>query len=121
MAHRKRPGPAGPQPRSAADLLASDEPVTLKPGVPFKKLNGTDIAVSCVSFQEAVKRGNIIHVGQPALDMAISGARTRRVGDTQTWDRGFSGDISALVACAAAAYRLGVLASAPYDLLQSVR
>jgi hypothetical protein len=42
------------------------------------------------------------------------------VGDTQTWDRGFSEDVAPLVACAAAAYRLGVLACAPYDLLESV-
>ena len=59
-------------------------------------------------------------VGQPVLDAAIGSARTRRVGDTQTWDRGFSEDVAPLVACAAAAYRLGVLACAPYDLLESV-
>jgi phage terminase large subunit-like protein len=96
------------------------EPDLTRVGVAFKKLNGTDIAASCAAFQEAVKGGSIIHVGQPALDMAVSSARTRRVGDSETWDRGFTEDVSPLVACAAAAYRLGVLASAPYDILLSV-
>jgi hypothetical protein len=97
------------------------EPDLVRAGVAFKKLNGTDIAASCAAFQEAVKAGAIVHVSQPALDLAIGGARTRRSGDSQTWDRGFSEDVSALVACAAAAYRLGVFANAPYDLLASVR
>jgi len=96
------------------------EPDLVRANVSFKKLNGSDIAASCAAFQEAVKAGTVVHVGQPALDIAISGARTRRMGDATTWDRGFSEDVSPLVACSAAAYRLGVLSSAPYDLRQSV-
>jgi hypothetical protein len=96
------------------------EPDLVRAGVAFKKLNGTDIAASCVAFQEAVKGGGIVHVSQRELDAAVGSARTRRMGDTSTWDRGFSEDVSPLVAAAAAAYRLGVLACAPYDVLDSV-
>lgn len=89
---------------------------------PVEMLNGTEIAASYAAFQENVKAGSLVHVGQDQaeLDVAVANARTRRVGDAETWDRGYSEDVSPLVACAAAAYRWGLLDSAPYDVLTSV-
>lgn len=68
-----------------------------------------------------MKAGNVIHVGQAELAVAVANARTKRAGDAETWDRGYSEDISALVACAAASYRWGLLGkNQHYDLLTSV-
>ena len=76
-------------------------------------------AVTCAAFQEAIKSGALVHVGQQELDVAVANARTRRLGDGETWDRGYSEDMSPLVAVAAASYRWGLSASPPYDVLDS--
>ena len=89
-------------------------------GVEFEKLTGVDVAASCTAFQAAVTGALVCHVGQPELDVAVANARTRRMGDAETWDRDFQTDISPLVAAAAAFHRWKVLADAPYDVLASV-
>lgn len=96
------------------------EPDLAREGVEYRKLTGTDIAASCAAFQEGIKSGALVHAGQAELDVAVASARTRRTGDAETWDRGYSEDISALVAAAAASYRWGVLSNAAYDLKASV-
>jgi hypothetical protein len=90
-------------------------------GVEFEKMTGVDIAASCTAFQAAVTQGTVCHVGQPDLDNAVANARTRRMGDAETWDRDdFQTDISPLVAAAAAFHRWKVLADVPYNVLESV-
>jgi phage terminase large subunit-like protein len=96
------------------------EPDLARAGIDYRKLSGTEIAASCAAFQENIKSGELVHVGQAELDVALANARTRRTRDAETWDRGYSEDISPLVACAAASYRWGLLDSAPYDMLGSV-
>jgi hypothetical protein len=81
-------------------------------GVEFRKLTAQDVAASCTAFQAGVVDGLVMHVGQPELDVAVANARTRRMGDAETWDRDFAVDVSALVAAAAAFHRWG-LAEAP--------
>lgn len=74
-------------------------------GVEFTKLSGVEVAASCSAFQESVKLGGVSHVGQPVLDAAVGSAKTRSMGEGETWERDGRVDISPLVACAAAAYR----------------
>ena len=73
--------------------------------IEFVKLTGVDVAASCTAFQAAVADGTVTHVGQPELDTAIGKARTRRMGDAETWERDVSMDISPVVAAAAAFHR----------------
>lgn len=83
-------------------------------GIYFEKLSQTEISASCVTFHEAVKKGTVIHVGQPELDRAVANARTRKLGDSETWDRTKESiDDSPLVSAAAAFYRWGLLAPIP--------
>jgi hypothetical protein len=97
------------------------EPDLAREGIEYRKLTGAEVAASCVSFQESVRHARVVPAGQAELAVAVSVAKTRRAGDAETWDRGYSEDISALVACAAATYRWGLLAGhQPYDLLTSV-
>jgi hypothetical protein len=89
-------------------------------GIEFKKLTAADVGASCTAFQAAVAESMVVHVGQPDLDVAVANARTRRMGDAETWDRDFRVDISPLVAAAAAYHRWNVLAEQPYNVLESV-
>lgn len=92
-----------------------------------KKLNGTDIAASCTSFQAAVtesaaanrrgERRSLRYYYHHELDDAVAKAKTRRVGPSETWEDGTG---SALVAAAAVYHRWRVLADVPYDVLASV-
>lgn len=100
---------------------AALQPDLIRAGVAFTKLSAVDMGSACGAFQEAVKAGSVVHVGQPELNAAIGNARVRQVGESQRWDRREDGfDISPLVACSGALWRFGVLDSAPYDLLASV-
>lgn len=82
-----------------------------KLGVKYKTLSGTDIAASCTAFQSAVKasaaavarggRPEVVHGGQRELDGAVARAKTRRMGEAETWE----GAGSELVAAAAAFHR----------------
>jgi len=100
---------------------AALQPDLVAAGVEFVKLSAVDMASACAAFQETVKAGGLVHVGQPELGAAIANARVRQVGESQRWDRRDDGfDISPLVACAGALWRWGVLDAAPYNLLDSV-
>jgi len=96
------------------------QPDLVKAGVEFVKLTAQDMGAACAAFQEAVKSKTVAHVGQGELDMALTHARTRYTGETETWDRrDQSVDISPLVACSAAFYRWGLLDHS-YSVLDSV-
>jgi len=90
-------------------------------GIEFVKLTGVDVAASCTALQAAVTAALVCHPGQPELDVAVANARTRRMGDSETWDRAdFQNDISPLVAAGAAFHRWKVCAEQPYNVLESV-
>jgi len=100
---------------------AALQPDLVAAGVEFTKLSAVDMASACAAFQETVKAGGLVHVGQPELGAAIGNARVRQVGESQRWDRRDDGfDISPLVAVSGALWRWGVLDAAPYNLLDSV-
>lgn len=89
-------------------------------GVEFVVMPSAELAASCVAFQQAVKDGSLVHVGQDELDVAVAHARTRMVGESEYWDRrDVKADDSPLVACSAAIYRWG-LQKANYNVLESV-
>lgn len=77
-------------------------------GIEFAKLSQTDVSASCVAFQEAIKSATVIHVGQGELDAAVAKVRTRKLGDSETWESADGVDESPVVACAAAFYRWGL-------------
>ena len=60
---------------------------------------GTEMAAACGQVIDTVRQGGIRHHGQRPLDAAVSGARTRDVGDAIAWSRKVADtDISPLVA-----------------------
>lgn len=85
------------------------KPDLTQAGVDFMVLTSTDEGASCAAFQEAVKTGAIVHLGQPELDLAVRNARTRLSGESERWDRrDMKIDDSPLIACSAAFYRWGL-------------
>lgn len=85
------------------------QPDFTKAGIEFEVLTGTDEAASCAAFQEAVKDGTVVHVGQAELDKAVKNARTRMSGESERWDRkDVKVDDSPLVAASGAFYRWGL-------------
>lgn len=86
------------------------QPDFVRAGIEFEVLSGSDEAAACVAFQEAVKDGGLVHLGQPELDRAVGNAKTRMSGESERWDRRDPKvDDSPLVACSAAFYRWGLL------------
>ena len=105
-------------PGSQAGSLIPD---LVEAGVDFERMTNADMGAACAAFQESVKRGEVGHLGQDALTMAVSNARTRYVGELELWDRRdpHGPDISPLVAVSIAAYRWGIHGRT-YDVLTSV-
>ncbi|OFB37964.1 hypothetical protein BA059_16850 [Mycolicibacterium sp. (ex Dasyatis americana)] len=90
------------------------QPDLVQADVEFEVLTGADEAASCAAFQEAVKDGTVVHVGQHELDVAVKNARTRISGESERWDRkDVKIDDSPLVAVSGAFYRWGVQKDAP--------
>ncbi|WRQ08745.1 hypothetical protein JDBV09_00100 [Mycobacterium phage mika] len=95
------------------------KPSLTKAGIEFEVMNGADEGASCGAFQTAVKDGTVVHLGQAELDRAVKNASTRRVGDSERWDRRDPKvDDSPIVACSAAYYRWGVVNVAPVKVWQ---
>lgn len=95
------------------------EPDLKKAGIDYERLSTSDMAAGYAAFQEAIKAGTVVHVGQPELDTAMVMARTRywMTGEAEVFDRrGYSADITPAVACAGALYRWGLRRS-PMPLL----
>lgn len=89
----------------------SIEPDLTKAGIEYTRLGTADMAAAYAAFQESIKAGTIVHVGQPELDTAMVMARTRywMTGEAEVFDRrGYTADVTPAVACAGAAYRWGL-------------
>lgn len=68
-------------------------------GLPVDELKAPQLVTYCGSFYDAVTEGNLVHAGQPTLDVAARNAVSRTLGDAWAWDRRQSpADISAIVA-----------------------
>ena len=79
-------GPAGSILRDLQDL-----------GIEPKLVGLREFAQACGAFYDSVVNNEIRHIGQPSLDIAISGAIRRKVGDLWTWNRAGEIDTSPLV------------------------
>ena len=91
---------------NAARALAPD---LTKADVEFDVMSQTEMGAACGAFQQAFYDETMVHVGQPELDRAVANAQTRRVGESEQWDRRDPKvDDSPLVACSAALYRWGM-------------
>lgn len=67
-------------------------------GVRVVMLTTSEYAETCGLFFDAVAQRNLRHLGQPALDGAVRGAKARPLGERWAWDRKGRVDISPLVA-----------------------
>lgn len=88
--------PAGPAGALLADLQISAKTLD----VDIVTTSYRDVAQACGAFVDAVKRGGVWHLDQPALTEAVAAARKRTLGDAFAWKRaeGDDTDISPLVA-----------------------
>ena len=92
-----------------------------KADIEFDVMPQTELDASCVAFQKACDAETIVHVGQAELDKAIANAQTRRVGESEQWDRRDPKvDDSPLIACSAALYEWGLKYDPNYEILESV-
>jgi phage terminase large subunit-like protein len=83
--------PAGPVASLASELEAA--------GVVLAPMSSRALVAGCEGLFRDVVAGSVRHIGQPALDAAVSAGRKRELGDGWAWRRKTSsGDISPLVA-----------------------
>jgi hypothetical protein len=76
-------------------------------GVTVTTTNAGKMAAAAGGFYDRVIAGQLRHLGQPALSVALSAARKRRVGDGWAWNRATSADdITGLVAATLALWAL---------------
>jgi hypothetical protein len=76
-------------------------------GVKVIGVNGSEYAMACGTFFDAVVDRTMSHEGSPELNAAVKGASKRPLGDAWAWSRKTSGvDISPLVACTLAHWAL---------------
>jgi phage terminase large subunit-like protein len=83
-----------------------------------------DLAGACGQLVDAVRQGMVHHQGQPMLNLAVAGVRTRPLGDAWAWARRTATqDISPLVAVTLArwAYLVRAEVLSDYNVLESVR
>lgn len=80
-------GPAGSILRDLQDL-----------GIEPKLVGMREFAQACGAFYDAVLNNDVRHIGQPTLDVAVSGAVKRKVGDLWTFNRAGDVDTSPVVA-----------------------
>jgi Phage Terminase len=83
-----------------------------------------DTAAACSQFFDAAMQGDLRHLGQKDLGLAVAGARTRRLADAWAWDRKNEDvDVSPLTGVSLAVWgfnRYGRNRKPHYDLLRSV-
>ena len=113
----------------ASSLLLDLDKVGIRPpdGEPRRGdlavTSAQDMAQACGQMVDAIRQGTVHHQGQPMLNVAVSGVKTRPLGDSWAWARRVATqDISPLVAVTLArwAYQCRVDLLSDYDLLQSV-
>lgn len=76
-------------------------------GLNVIEIAGTALGASAGQVRDKVRDGLVRHRGQPELDMAVSGAVTKKLGEVRVWDRNASVvDIASLVSFGNALYAL---------------
>jgi phage terminase large subunit-like protein len=100
---RWQPWPTIVDPGSPAGALLIDLAAA---GVSTEKVSAREYAQGCGQFFDAVVDGQVRHLEQPVLNLAVFAARKRPLGDAWAWARKTGGDISPLVAVTLAHYGL---------------
>lgn len=107
--------------RLAGNAARALEPDLTKADIEFDVMSQTEMGAACGAFQQAFADETLVHVGQPELDRAVANAQTRRVGESEQWDRRDPKvDDSPLVAVSAALYEWGLKYDPNYEILESV-
>ena len=102
---RRHKGEVAVDPSSPAGSLI---PRLQEAGVEPVLVSGREFAQACGSFVDAVNEGQVAHLGQARLTLAVDAARKRPMGDAWGWHRrDTSSDISPLVAATLALWTLG--------------
>jgi hypothetical protein len=100
--HAKWRAPVHLDSRAAAGALV---PLLLAAKVPFVEVGTVDLLKACAGLKQQVHDGRLRHRGQVPLDVAVSQAAVRSVGEGWAWARRSSSvSISPLVAVTLAAY-----------------
>ena len=74
--------------------------VGTKIAVTLAAAEGRDMAIACAKFFDAVMSRAVTHTDQPQLNVAVSVARKRPIGDAWAWNRrDANSDITPLVSC----------------------
>ena len=79
-------------------------PELVRLGVPVEEMPREEIGPACGAFVDAVVAGEVAHIGQPVLEVAVAEAVRRTVGDVWVWDRRNRRDVGPLVAVTVAAW-----------------
>lgn len=76
-------------------------------GLQVVEIAGTALGASCGQLRDHIRDGRMRHRSQPVLDLAVSGAVTKKLGEVLVWDRaGSVVDVAPLVAVGNALYAL---------------
>jgi hypothetical protein len=74
-----------------------------KSRIKVTKTSGRDMAAACGQFYDGVMEGRVRHTDQPQVNVALSVARKRPLGDAWAWNRRTAtSDITPIVACSLA-------------------
>jgi phage terminase large subunit-like protein len=95
LQRRWQPLPVVVDPASPAGSLLVDMAGL---GVATATVNAREYAQGCGQFYDAIVDGQVCHLDQPVLGLAVAAARKRVLGDAWAWARKTGGDISPLVA-----------------------
>ena len=107
----KHNAPVWLNPRSEASGLARG---LADAGVAVSEIGGLDFMKACVQFRQQVTAGQLRHRNQDVLNVAVSGAAVRAVGDGWVWaGRTSHVDISPLMAVTLAAWGVGAQVTVP--------
>jgi phage terminase large subunit-like protein len=98
-----QPWPTIVDPGSPAGSLMVDLAAA---GVQTNTVTAREYAQACGQFYDAVVEGQVRHLEQPVLNLAVFAARKRPLGDAWAWARKTGGDISPLVAVTLSHYGL---------------
>lgn len=90
--------------------------------VPIVTFSSRDLAQACGSFYDAVISGQLRHRSQPELNLAVSSARKRPLGDAWAWARkGAASEITTLISSTLALRTYSEATTAkPVDVAESV-
>lgn len=107
--------------KGAASSLIPDVTAALEPlGLELTTTTAADVGAACGQMFDAIRDGTLTHDGNAQLTAAVSGAKTRPLGDgLWAWDRKTGPAIAPLVAATLGLWKWRDLAATGYDVADS--